>query len=144
MWYPKQRLKKDVIAALLVGGFDPVHVEFLGWLSYAAAALNNSRNPVKAGHTLLEKIDDPESNMAEMWETFERKKMDTIAPADAPAHPVADEKLKALKHKIQAAYQEAQITSQGYRDFTQGGISDGSDQEEEVAPAAIGSEDSNE
>jgi len=49
---------KPEIVAVLTGDYRPVDllvVEFLGHLSFSAAAINNSRNPKKAACTLMEK-----------------------------------------------------------------------------------------
>ena len=43
MWHPKQLLRGEIIDALYLGGFTTIQIEFLGWLSYNAAAINNSR-----------------------------------------------------------------------------------------------------
>jgi hypothetical protein len=75
MWTPEQLLHDDVVAALRHGGFSATEIEFLGWLSYTAAALNNSKNPVKAATTLLAK-DTIDRNV----EKFMEKKKESVAP----------------------------------------------------------------
>lgn len=138
MWCPKQYLKKEIISALYVGGFDHLQIEFLGWLSNTAATLNNSRNPVKAAHTLWNRTNDPEERLFDMWETFVKRKEESMRPPDVPTNPANDEKVRALKDKIQAAAHEGAINAQGYKDLTKGGISDGGlpygENEDEDAP----------
>lgn len=137
MWHPKQLLKEPIVAALLLGGFDPLQIEFLGWLSYNARALNNSRNPVKAAHTILAKV-GVEDGMTRMMETFRTRKMESIRPPEAETHEEADQVFADLRTEIQAHLHDAQITGHGYTDYTKGGISDGGLPlgEEEAADAA--------
>jgi hypothetical protein len=86
MWTPKSLLHPDTLLALKQAEFPPTKIEFLGWLSYNAAALNNSRNPVKAAHTLLGK----EKNV-EMLKKFIQKKKDSLHPPDVPDHSASDD-----------------------------------------------------
>jgi hypothetical protein len=124
MWHPKNYLHPEVITALLMSGFKPLEIEFLGWLSYTAAALNNSRNPSRAAHTILAKANDEESSMHKMLMTFANRKKDSIRPEGAEKHEVADQVFDDLKWTIQGAITIGALTSNG-DDFTQGGISDG-------------------
>jgi hypothetical protein len=95
MWTPTQLLAEDTVKALQMGGFPPLQIEFLGWLSGYAQALNNSTNPVKAAHTILSK---PKSE--EMWEKFSTKKIDTIKPKDRDDHYLLDKKARKLQEKL--------------------------------------------
>lgn len=86
MWKPKNLLRPDVIKTLEEADFTDLKIEFLGWLSYNAAALNNSRNPARAAHTLLAK----ESNV-EMIKKFIQRKHQSVRPANVADHSEADE-----------------------------------------------------
>jgi len=130
MWSPKQLLKEEIVAALLLGGFSPLQVQFLGWLSYNAKALNNSRNPVKAAHTILAKV-GKEDGMTKMMESFNKRKLESLRPPDVESHEEADQAFADLHAQIQAHMDDAKITAQGYVDYTKGGVSDGSAVEEE-------------
>ena len=81
MWTPAQLLSEETIKALREGGFADLEIEFLGWLSYASSALNRSRNPVKAAHTLLAK-----ESMEPMLEKFAAKKKESVIPKERPDH----------------------------------------------------------
>jgi hypothetical protein len=131
MWTPKQLLHGKVIDALFIGGFTKLQIEFLGWLSYNAAALNNSRNPVKAAHTLLAK-----DSTLKMLRTFTNRKTESIDPEVAEQHPEADEMFRRLEDTIDTAVTKAAMRATTYEDFTEGGVSDGegsiTDDREEV------------
>jgi hypothetical protein len=122
MWKPKQLLHQRIIDALYMGGFTTLQIEFLGWLSYNAAALNNSRNPVKAAHTLLAK-----DSMLRMLQTFTNRKMESINPTEVQEHPEADKMFANLEHHIDTSIVIAQMSATDYEDLTEGGISDGED-----------------
>jgi hypothetical protein len=85
-------LNADVIEQLQLGGFLPLHIEFLGWLSGYASALNNSKNACRAGHTILGK------NEA-MFDTFIAKKQDSVAPRRVTRddHHEIDKKARKLQ-----------------------------------------------
>jgi len=53
-------------------------LEYLGWLSGTASALNNSKNPVKAAHTIL-----AGEKQEKMVEKFMNRKKESVAPKDA-------------------------------------------------------------
>lgn len=125
MWHPKQLLHKRVIDGLLIGEFTPLQIEFLGWLSGTASALNNSRNPVKAAHTILAKASDPDEKQHRMLALFTNRKLESIAPAETAPHVEADKVFDNLQEEINSAITIAQMTAAGYEDFTGGGISDG-------------------
>jgi hypothetical protein len=91
MWIPNQLLRDEVVQALRLALFPESQIEFLGWLSYNAAALNNSRNPVRAAHTLLGK----ETNLR-MVDKFIEKKKDSVIPAKKAEHDAADDKFSQL------------------------------------------------
>jgi hypothetical protein len=133
MWHPKQLLKEEIITALFLGGFTKLQVEFLGWLSYNAAALNNSRNPVTAAHTILAKI-GVEEKMTRMMEVFRRRKMESINPTQVEPHDEADEIFQNLQRDIQDEINRAAILATGYEDYTKGGVSDGGEPQRQTQP----------
>jgi len=152
MWSPKQLLHEKIIDALFMGGFTVLHVEFLGWLSYNAAALNNSRNPVKAAHTILSHASDPEHKMSKMLATFVKRKEESIEPEVVESHDEADKVFDNLKWTINKAITIAQMSATTYEDHTKGGVSDGEgsitrdkpEDEDDAAPVVTGMEDSDE
>jgi hypothetical protein len=91
MWHPKQLLDDEAVVSLRQGGFSESQIEFLGWLSYNAAAINNSRNPVKAAHTILTK-----PKVMKMVDTFIARKKASVAPPDAPDHDEVNRKFRKL------------------------------------------------
>ena len=109
-----------------MGGFKPTEIEFLGWLSYNAAAINNSRNPVKAAHTILAKCEDPDSKMYKMLMLFKLKKNESVKPTEVAEHGVADAVFEDLKWDERKAITIGMLSSNG-DDYTKGGISDGMD-----------------
>jgi len=125
MWSPKNHLHPAIIDALFMGGFTTLQIELLGWLSYNAAALNNSRNPVKAAHTILANASDPEHKMSRMLATFVKRKEESIKPEAPAPHDEADTVLDNLDWTIKAAITKAQMSATTYEDFTEGGVSDG-------------------
>jgi hypothetical protein len=127
MWHPKQLLRGEIIDALYLGGFTTIQIEFLGWLSYNAAAINNSRNPVKAAHTILAKAEDSDSRMAKMLAVFVKKKRETVRPSHVEKHPTADSVFADLQRDIQDGLVRAEMLAHDYKDLTKGGISDGLD-----------------
>jgi hypothetical protein len=152
MWHPKQLLHDKIIDALFMGGFSPLHIEFLGWLSYVAAALNNSRNPVKAAHTILANASNPDHNMSKMLATFVRRKEESIEPEEVESHDEADKVLDNLEWTIKKAITVGQMSAAGYEDYTKGGVSHGESSitshkpEDDDEPYALvtGTEDSDE
>jgi hypothetical protein len=122
MWTPKQLLHGKTIDALYLGGFTTLQIEFFGWLSWTSAALNNSRNPVKAAHTILAK-----DTILKMLDTFTRRKCASIAPPATESHPLADKAFDDLEWHIKEAHEMAKLRAADYEDFTQGGVSDGND-----------------
>jgi len=85
MWKPDQLLAAPTVRSLRHGGFTETQIEFLGWLSGYAQALNNSKNPVKAGHTILSK-----EKTKKMLIVFIAKKKESVAPKEVPEHEDAD------------------------------------------------------
>ena len=85
MWQPNQLLHDEVVLALREARFSETMIEYLGWLSGTASALNRSRNPVRAAHTILagEKTE-------KMVEKFMARKKESVASKDAPAHDKID------------------------------------------------------
>jgi hypothetical protein len=104
MWKPKQLLRPDVVDLLTQADFSPVKIEFLGWLSGNAAALNNSRNPVKAAHTLLAK----DSNIAMIEKFFARKKQ-SVRPAETADHTEADEMFRRFSRWKDSQFPEEEV-----------------------------------
>jgi len=98
MWIPDQRLTERTIKSLLEGGFSYVQVEFLGWLNYYANALNNSRNPVKAAHTILA---SPKAE--KMIKVFVEKKKESTTPKVHAEHDEISRKFRDLEKWIQQA-----------------------------------------
>ncbi|MGA2484025.1 MAG: hypothetical protein ABSF92_13005 [Candidatus Acidiferrales bacterium] len=92
MWSPPSLLHPEVIETLEQADFPPEYIEFLGWLSGNAFALNNSRNPAKAAHTLLAK----EKNVV-MLEKFFKRKKESVKPAKPASHASADEALDRFR-----------------------------------------------
>jgi isoaspartyl peptidase/L-asparaginase-like protein (Ntn-hydrolase superfamily) len=93
MWTPKQLLSDETVEALRIGGFSPVEIEFLGWLNGTAQALNNSKNPVKAAHTILAK-----PKMEKLVDGFTKKKKASVyGDPDAPDHNAISQKLRKLE-----------------------------------------------
>ena len=125
MWKPKQLLHPEVITALFMGGFKPLEVEFLGWLSYNAAALNNSRNPVKAAHTILAKASDEANRLHAMLTTFHNRKLESIRPVEVEEHDYADNLFRGLEHDIQTSIIQGAMNATTYDKDTDAGISDG-------------------
>jgi len=77
MWTPKQLLHSDAVESLRQSGFKEEFIQFLGWMSGTASAVNNSKNPAKAASTLLDK-----PSLAPMLEKFFKRKTDSLAPVD--------------------------------------------------------------
>jgi len=86
MWSPKQLLRPQVVSLLSQAGFFPLQIEFLGWLPGNASALNNSRNPVKAAHTILA----GEGSLKMLPKMLARKK-ESVRPLEVPDHTEVDE-----------------------------------------------------
>jgi hypothetical protein len=95
MWTPNQLLHPDVIEALTLSGFSPTQIEFLGWLSYNAAALNNSRNPSKAAHALL----STEKNI-KMVDRFLDLKRESLLPKKQADHDEVDRKFAKFDRDV--------------------------------------------
>lgn len=95
MWTPPQLLTEFTVNALRQGGLTELQIEFLGWLSYYAKALNNSRNPVKAAHSLLAK-----ENADKMFTVFCHKKKESVRPKYAE-HDALSQKFRDLEAWIQ-------------------------------------------
>ena len=96
MWTPNQLLSDETVKALRDGGFSDLKIEFLGWLSYTAKALSNSRNPVKAAHTLL-----ASTNSVKMMQIFQTKKRESVQPKERPDHDAIDQEFARLEKWIQ-------------------------------------------
>lgn len=105
MWKPKQLLCPEVIESLTQADFSPERIEFLGWLSWIASALNNSRNPVKAAHTMLAK-----PTVVPMVEKFLVKKQQSVQPTvGVPDHEEADALFRTFNQWKQANIQEPEV-----------------------------------
>jgi hypothetical protein len=59
MWKPKQMLSDVVITTLRQAGLSEMQIEYLGWMSGTATAINNSMNPAKAAGTILGRALNP-------------------------------------------------------------------------------------
>ena len=68
MWTPKQLLTDEAVEALRHAGYTPLEIEFLGWQTGRAGAINKSPNPAKAAATCLSNEATPR-----MIEVFKRK-----------------------------------------------------------------------
>lgn len=92
MWTPKQLLYDETVDKLRHGGFSEMEIEFLGWLSKFAFALNNSKNPVKAAITIFAK-----ESAQQMIEVYMKNKKDAVAPkTDDETAEAARKNRKAL------------------------------------------------
>jgi hypothetical protein len=85
MWHPKQLLRDDVVQTLREAEFSESQIEYLGWLSYNAAAINKSMNPAKAATTILNRAMLPSKpkkgdDTRPMLEKFFAKQKDSIQP----------------------------------------------------------------
>jgi hypothetical protein len=84
MWKPNQLLNEDVVQTLHAVGFSAIQIEYLGWVSGTAQAINKSHNPAKAAQTIMSrallptKKPNPAGEFPSMWEKFEAKKKESI------------------------------------------------------------------
>ena len=85
MWTPKQLLNTETVRALEDAGFTSDRIEFLGWMSGVAQALNKSKNPAKAAFTMLAR---PKIILA-VKEFIQRKK-DSVVPRQTADTAEAD------------------------------------------------------
>jgi hypothetical protein len=102
-------LYPDTIAALEAASFAPEFIEFLGWLPGNAHALNNSKNPVKAAHTLLSR----EGNV-KMLQKFFEKKQAALVPDEPAEHTQADSLLRDFRRFMKGfepAYSQEEVDS---------------------------------
>lgn len=144
MWTPKQLLHPKIVDALYLGGFSTLQIELLGWLSYNAAALNNSRNPVKAAHTILSHASDPDHKMSRMLAKFVSRKEDSVAPKKTEGHAEADRILGGLEDWIGDKTVQAQMRAVDFDEATlERGVSDGGEPPKAKA-ASAGEEDGDE
>lgn len=74
MWTPKQLIQSDVVETLRQSGFKEEFIQFLGWMSGTASAVNNSKNPAKAARTLLDK-----PSLTPMLDKFFKRKTASLA-----------------------------------------------------------------
>jgi hypothetical protein len=128
MWHPKQLLHPAIKISLLMGGFKAIEVEFLGWQSGYALALNRSQNPVKAAHTIIANAEATHAGIREgrdMLGIFQNKKLESIKPTEVEEHPVADTIFRDLEDQIDMAVTKAALRVEHMDDFSKGGISDG-------------------
>jgi hypothetical protein len=112
MWKPTQLLNEETITSLRQHGFAELEIEFLGWLSYNANALNNSRNPVKAAHTLLAK-----ESMEKMFEKFALKKKESVRPKEREEHEAITQKFRKLEKWIQQIDEDAEASRAPESDY---------------------------
>ena len=103
MWTPTQLLNEQTLQTLRQAGFRELKLEFLGWLSYNASALNNSRNPVKAAHTIL-----ASEKAVKMFKVFENKKKESVRPKERPEHEAIDEEFNKLEKWIRQVEADAE------------------------------------
>lgn len=103
MWKPAQLLNEETITSLRQHGFAELEIEFLGWLSYNANALNNSRNPVKAAHTLLAK-----ESTEKMFEKFALKKKESVRPKEREEHEAITQKFRKLEKWIEQVHEDVE------------------------------------
>jgi hypothetical protein len=104
LWTPDNHLHPDKIAALKAGGIPPDQIEFLGWLSFCASAINaNKHNPAKAAHTLLAK-----DSVKKMVPIFIQKKQESIHPKEVAAHDEVDEMFRQFNRWKQRNVPEAE------------------------------------
>jgi hypothetical protein len=85
MWKPNQLLNDDVVLTLRQAGFGETQIEYLGWLSGTASALNKSRNPAQAAHTIL--AGEKTKNMVVK---FMARKKESVAPKKVADHDEVD------------------------------------------------------
>lgn len=112
MWIPQQLLQDDKVTTLKQGGLTDLEIEFLGWLSYYAGAINNSRNPVKAAHTLLAKDKTPK-----LLEAFFNKKKESVKPKERPEHEAVTERFRQMQKWVQQVEEDALVGDrEGYFD----------------------------
>ncbi len=103
MWTPTQLLNEQTLQTLREAGFGELKLEFLGWLSYNASALNNSRNPVKAAHTIL-----AGEKAVAMFKIYENKKKESVRPKERREHEAIDEEFNKLEKWIQGVEADAE------------------------------------
>jgi hypothetical protein len=108
VWKPNQLLTGRVAEALRLAGFSESKIEFLGWLSYTAKALNNSFNPTKAAHTLLAK-----PKIAKMVPVFVARKKESLFPKAPAEHEAVDAEFGELDKWAERRQQEAGKKPQG-------------------------------
>jgi hypothetical protein len=127
MWTPRQLLHGKIVDALFMGGFSTLQIQFLGWLNGTASALNRSRNPVLAAHTVMANACDPEKPMGKMLAKFIFRKEQSIEPEVVPEHDEADKMFDNLEWSIRGAITQAQMRASDYEDFSGAGVSDGNE-----------------
>src|SRR5262249_11566252 len=111
MWTPNQLLNDDVLQTLREAGFSDLKLEYLGWLSFNAAAINRSKNPVKAAHTILVKAQE-EPKAIKMFGLFLQKKQESVRPKERPQHDAIDEDFR----KLEAWAKDVQSEEESYFD----------------------------
>jgi hypothetical protein len=108
MWTPNQLINDETLKTLREAGFSDLKLEFLGWLSYTASALNGSRNPVKAAHTLLAKAQEPDENLCKMFALFTNKKKESVRPKERADHDAIDQEFNKLEKWVQQVEEDSQ------------------------------------
>jgi hypothetical protein len=103
MWTPRQLLTDETVEALRVAGFGPLQIEYLGWLSGTASALNRSRNAAKAAHTILASEKAPK-----MVAAFMARKQDSVRPKNIPDHDQVDGMFGKLRRWADSKEQDAE------------------------------------
>jgi len=107
VWTPKQYLSDETLKTLREAGFSELKLEFLGWLSYTAKAINNSRNPVKSAHTCLAKAQDPDENLYKMFALFTKNKKEYVRPKERADHDAIDQEFNRLEKWIRQVEEDA-------------------------------------
>jgi len=103
MWKPAQLLNEDVVLSLRQNGMGELEIEFLGWLNGNASAVNNSKNPVKAAHTLLAKPSNEK-----MFEVFAAKKKESVRPKQREEHDATSQKFRKLEKWIEQVNEDVE------------------------------------
>jgi ubiquinone biosynthesis protein COQ9 len=114
MWVPKQLLTDKVVQTLREAGYSESKIEFLGWQSGIAGALNKSGNPAKAANTILSR-----PSGARMAAAFYQKKKDSVVLPEPKATDATDQifrKLAKLEEKAKQAAEESVAAAAGKED----------------------------
>ena|SRR3984957_13858776 len=127
MWIPKQLLRDDVVTDLRQAGFDALQIEYLGWMSGTATALNNSMNPVKAAITVLSKALQPtkpnkKGDTRPMFDKFEARKKESVQPKTEIDLNAINQKFRKLEAWVDRV--EAEHPSKPFNPFAENSADD--------------------